>query len=79
MPFSNVVLRPNELALVKRVFDAIIGEPWFVRTKENEHSLASAIVREFEKGMIEESGLAQRCLVIARERYSTSADETDLS
>jgi len=77
MPFSNVVLLPDQLALGKRVFDRIVAEPWFIKTKENEYSLASAIVREFEKGIIQESALAYRCRMIAKERYSANVDGTD--
>jgi len=70
MPFSNVILQPDQLALVRRVFDSIVGEPWFNRNRENEFAFASMIVREFERGTNDENALAGHCKAIAQERFS---------
>lgn len=70
MPFSNVVLQPDQFALVRRVFDSIVAEPWFHRNTDNEHAFASMIVREFERGATQESELAEHCKAIAQERFS---------
>lgn len=73
MPFSNVVLQPDQFALVRRVFDKIVGEPWFVRNRDNEFAFASMIVREFERGATDEGALAEKCRVGAQQRFSNIA------
>jgi len=77
MPFSNVVLQPDQFALVRRVFDTIVGESWFVRNRENEHTLASVIVREFEHGTTDESALVERCKTTAQKRFSAGTPVAD--
>ena len=70
MAFSNVVLLPDQLALVQRVFNSIVGEPWFDLNKDNERTLASIIVREFEHGTTDENDLALFSKTIALRRFS---------
>lgn len=72
MPFSNVVLLPDQLALVQRVFTAIVTEPWFNRNRDNEYAFASAIIREFEHGTTDESDLKLYCKTIAQQRFSNT-------
>ena len=69
MPFSNVVLQPDQLALVRRVFDNIVSEAWFSKNQDNEFTFASMIVREFEHGTRDETELLGRCKAIAQERF----------
>ena len=70
MPFSNVVLLPDQMEIVQRVFRTIISELWFDRNMENEHALAALIVRAFHTGLILESDLHQHCETAAKERFA---------
>lgn len=80
MPFSNVDLQPDQFALVRRVFEKIVGEPWFDRSRENESAFASMIVRESERGTTDESALTKCCKAIAEGRFSANtADRGDVA
>jgi hypothetical protein len=77
MSFSNVVLLPDQLALVQRVFTAIVGEPWFNRDSDNEKVLASVIVREFEHGTTDENDLMLFSKAVAQRRFSLMGADLD--
>ena len=70
MPFSNVVLLPDQMELVQRVFRSIVSEQWFDRNMENEHALAALIVRAFQTGLTLESDLHRHCEMAAKERFA---------
>jgi hypothetical protein len=72
MSFSNVVLLPDQLSLVQRVFTSIVSEPWFHRSPDNEHAVASIIVREYEHGTTDENDLTLFSKTVARRRFSIS-------
>ena len=70
MPFSNVVLLPDQMELVQRVFRSIVSEQWFDRNTENEHAFAALIVRAFQTGLTLEGDLHQHCEMAAKERFA---------
>jgi hypothetical protein len=71
MPFTGLVMQPQELDLVQGVFKAIIAEPWFHRSTTHEKEFAAFIIRTFREGLTDRERLMSYSRLVAREWFST--------
>ena len=60
--------QPDEAALLKRIYDKIVAEPWFNRNAITERELIKLILTEH--ALRDETGLQAYCFEEARKRFS---------
>ena len=72
MAFHHVMLAPEQIRLVHRVFNVVIREHWFPRTKDNSRECAMLILHLYQRGIDEESELLEESRAAARQRFDTA-------
>jgi hypothetical protein len=72
MAFHHVMLAPEEIRLVHRVFNVVIREHWFPRSKDNSCECAMLILHLYQRGIDDESELLEESRAAARQRFATA-------
>lgn len=65
----NSAVLPEQLTIIQRVFDDIVGETWFDDTPQNREDLAGLVLHTFQGGKIEEFALLEACHEQAQARF----------
>ena len=78
MRFSGA-LQPDELALIRRVFDRTVEEPWVSRAPETREALGRYIFKMYDHGLCVEERLFDLCLAAARHKFSDQSLSADAS
>jgi len=66
----SAALRPDELALIQRVFDRIVGEQWVSKEPDAREELARYVLKMYDRGLCVEEKLFDLCLAAARHKFS---------
>lgn len=70
MPFTGLVMQPHEMEVVQDVFKAVVAEPWFSRTVENEKAFAASVLRAYRTGITDRDRLLVNCREAAKLQFS---------
>lgn len=73
MPFTGLVMLPQEMEVVQDVFKAVVDESWFHRTTSNEKEFAEFVLRAYRTGITDRDRLLIYCHEAAALRYSRHA------
>jgi hypothetical protein len=71
MEFGGFALTPQELELVQGIFKAIVAEPWFTRSRENERDFAKLILLTYREGITDPERLMNCCRAAAETRFGS--------
>jgi hypothetical protein len=72
MAFHHVMLAPEQIRLVHRVFNVVIREEWFPRTQDNCGECAKLVIHLYQHGIDDEEELLEESKAAARDRFSHS-------
>lgn len=70
MPFTGLVMLPQEMEVVQDVFNAVVREPWFLRTTSNDKEFAEFVLRAYRAGITDRDHLLIYCHEAAVLRFS---------
>jgi hypothetical protein len=73
MQLRGMVLAPEEVALVQRVFHDIAAEPWFPAAKDKRDEFAYAVLKSYKQGLTVENILRRYCRIVAVQRYTDAS------
>lgn len=64
------VLQPDEIANLQKIFDAVIGQPWFHLTEMNREAFAAELIRLYRKGVTDFDKLHDLASLTAAAHFS---------
>ena len=70
MSFHHMMLTPDQVTLVQRVFKNLLAEPWFQRSMENEQACAKLVIHVYQLGISSELAFSNECSAQARKRFA---------
>lgn len=65
------VIGPTEFAVLVKVYNEALAEPWFATDESQRHQFRRYIIAKFREGMTDTAELMAHCLEVARLRFST--------
>lgn len=76
------VLRPEDLSIIRNVYDRVVSGPWVTADPRTREQFAAFVVKSYQRGMCHPDKLLQFCQVAARQQLATepfngAADQTD--
>lgn len=77
MHLRGMVLEPEKIALVQRVFDDVTAEPWFPKEPAKREEFAYAVLQSFRQGLTAENILRRYCRIVALQRYTAASAPVD--
>jgi len=73
------VYDPEELAMLKGVFDIVTGYEWFCKSTDNRERFAACILRTYQRGLHDPDELRASCISTACSRFSGSEPVNHIS
>jgi hypothetical protein len=70
LSLSDGVFRPNDLAVVQRVFENISGETWFSRDPDRRAAFARYMLKMYTRGLVVPEKLEALCRVAAQKHFA---------
>jgi CheY-like chemotaxis protein len=64
------VFQPEEIALMRSIYERIVENPWFSSSPEKRAEFARYVVQMYGRGMVVPGKLETLCMVAARRRFS---------
>jgi hypothetical protein len=71
--YHHHLLAPEQIRLVHRVYNALIREQWFPRTRRNCDECARLVIQLYQRGIDDEFELMEETRAAARNRFASSA------
>jgi CheY-like chemotaxis protein len=68
--FAKGVFQPEEIALMRSIYERIVGNEWFSSSPAKQAEFARYVVGMYGRGMVVPGKLETLCLVAARHRFS---------
>jgi hypothetical protein len=72
MSFHHMMLTPDQVRLVQRVFRDVIAQSWFDRSFDNEQACARLVIHIYQRGIVSEHAFSDQCREQARKRFAAS-------
>ena len=72
MAYHHLLLAPEQIRLVHRVYNLIIREQWFPRTRHNCDECARLVLQLYQGGIDEEIDLLEETRAAAQNRFGRS-------
>jgi hypothetical protein len=70
---TSRVLAPDQLELLRRVYNRIVGEPWVNKDPEALNELALLVLNTYDNGVWLEKQIYARCLLTALDKFADPA------
>jgi len=71
------VYTPDQLAVMRAVYNAVVSEPWFSTSPEKKRQFASFVINSYRLGMVAPDRLQAYCRVAAEQRFSETHRNAD--
>jgi CheY-like chemotaxis protein len=73
LALSHEIFTPDDLAIVREIFDRVSAEPWFTSEEDKREEFARYVVRMYARGLVLPDRLESMCRVVARKRFDKFA------
>ncbi|MGV2186565.1 hypothetical protein [Rhizobium rhizogenes] len=70
LALSHEIFTPDDLAIMREIFDRVSAEPWFTSEHDKREEFARYVVRMYARGLVLPDRLESMCRVVARKRFT---------